>query len=40
MHGFGINFSIDNALRDNAARLALSRPLRDFTEEAIQEAER
>jgi len=38
MHGFGINFSIDNSLRDNAARLALSRPLRDFTESAIEEA--
>jgi hypothetical protein len=39
MHGFGINFSIDNSLRDNAARLAISRPLRDFTEDARKEAE-
>lgn len=40
MHSFSINLSMSRFIRTNSARLAVSRPLRDFSPAALAEIEK
>ena len=40
MHSFSINLSMNKFVRTNSARLAVSRPLRDFSPAALAEIEK
>jgi len=40
MHSFSINLSMNRFVRTNSARLAVSRPLRDFSPAALAEIEK